>query len=198
VSRSSADAARLDEPAARGVELVWIDAREAVLAHWANGRPILEHLASDTPAHHRETGHVRHDPRVRHGGGASQLAVEGHRLEHERRFLESVADRIEPGVDVLVIGPGTVREHLARRMRRAAREGPSPRAVLSEAAGPLTDPQIVARLRRAIGKDLPRQTVGRHDVRLGDAPPSRRPAPSGRHPNHEPATPTVAPTRHAR
>ena len=196
---SVADAGRLERPAVRGLALVWIDAREAVLARWADGRPVLEHIASETPAHHRATGHVRHDPRVRHGGGGdSPSAVEAHRLEHERRFLDAVAERVEPDVDVLVIGPGTVRDHLARRIRRTEVRARPARTVVSEPAGPMTDRQIVARLRGAIGEDLPRQAIGRHDVRLGDAAPGRRLPASTRHPIHERATPTVVATRPAR
>lgn len=167
---------RRAQPAARGILLVWVDAREAVLARWAAGRPVLDHVASDTPAHHRGTGHVRHDPRVRHGGGGeSPSTVEGHRLEHERRFLDAVVERIEPDADVLVSGPGTLRDHLARRIRRKDAKARPGRAVASEAAGPMTDRQIVARLRRTVGEELPRQPIGRHAVRLGDAAPARRP-----------------------
>jgi hypothetical protein len=50
--------------------LVWIDAREAVIARWQGGESHLERLHSDVPAHHRSTGHVTYDPAVGHGGVA--------------------------------------------------------------------------------------------------------------------------------
>lgn len=93
--------------------LVWIDAREAVIVRWQHDRPRLERVESEVPAHHRATGHVRHDPGVRHGGGGPpQTAGEPHRLEHLDRFVEQIANRLPPGDDLLILGPGTVRERL--------------------------------------------------------------------------------------
>jgi hypothetical protein len=70
-----------DAPRHPALTLVWIDAREAVVVRWVAGTSVVERIESDVPAHHRATGHVRHDPNVRHGGGGvSQTAGEPHRL----------------------------------------------------------------------------------------------------------------------
>lgn len=90
-----------------GCTLVWIDARRAVIAGWHHDGVDVVRVSSDVPAHHRATGHVRHDPTVRHGGGGRpQTAGEPHRLEHLERFVEQIASRIPSDDDVLVLGPG--------------------------------------------------------------------------------------------
>ena len=88
----------------RHVTLVWIDAREAVIASWSGGAADLKHLGSDVPARHRSTGHVRHRPAVRHGGGGvSESALERHREEHLARFIEQVARRLPDDEDVVIL-----------------------------------------------------------------------------------------------
>src|SRR5688572_9309545 len=89
---------------ARPTTLVWIDSRDAVIIRLREGRTRLERVESEVPAHHRATGHVRHDPAVRHGGGGSpQTAGEPHRLEHLKRFVTEVAGRLAPDDELLVI-----------------------------------------------------------------------------------------------
>jgi len=138
----------------RQVTLVWIDSRRAVIARWRDGAPILERLTSNVPAHRRSTGHGRRDPVLRSGGSAA-TADEPHRLEHRARFLEAVAARL-PDDDLELVGPGTVREHLARvLLRDAGRSG----AISTHAAGPMTDHQLVARARELVG-EAPRRRPG--------------------------------------
>lgn len=139
--------------------LVWIDAREAVVARWRAGEVRLERLGSDVPPRRRATGHVRHDPAVRHGGGAPQDAGEGHRLEHLTRFIDLVATHVTPDENVVILGPGTVRDRLSDRVREADRIASRSRHVCCETASRLTDPQIVARLRHMVGADPRRRTA---------------------------------------
>ena len=141
--------------------LVWIDAREAVVVRWQDDRARLDRVESDVPAHHRATGHVRHDPGVRHGGGGSpQTAGEPHRLEHLQRFVEQVARRLPEDDDLLILGPGTVREHLERLVSDTDEQHRRGRAVSSEASPRLTDRQLIARLRRLVHAEPCRRTVG--------------------------------------
>ena len=98
--------------------LVWIDAREAFLVRWRDDRASVGRVESEVPAHHRSTGHVRHDPGIRHGGGGpKQTAGEPHRLEHLERFIDRVADLVGEEERLIILGPGTVREHLERSLR---------------------------------------------------------------------------------
>lgn len=145
----------------RPSSLVWIDSRKAIIVRSQNNGADVERVESEVPAHRRVTGHVRHDPVVRHGGGGSpQTAGERHRLEHLKRFVVEIANRLPPGDDLLILGPGTVHERLARCMaERDERQGRH-RGIACETSPPLTDPQLIARLREFAGADTRRRTVG--------------------------------------
>ena len=141
--------------------LVWIDAREAVIVRWQDDRARLERVESEVPAHHRATGHVRHDPTMRHGGGGSpQNAGEPHRLEHLERFVVGIADRLGPDDDLLILGPGTVHERLERQIVESDGHHGRHRAIAGEASSPRTERQLIARLRQFARVESPRRTVG--------------------------------------
>jgi hypothetical protein len=151
--------------------IVWIDARAAVIASWGEDGAHLARVESDVPAHHRATGHVRHDAAVRPGGGAPKAAGEPHRLEHLAQFIADVAARLPDGNDLLIMGHGPVHERLAREIGDYDRHHGLDRQVTCEAAPPLTDRQLVARLRHLAGSDAPRRTVGAY--RWSEAVPRR-------------------------
>ena len=160
-----------DDPRRR-VTLIWIDSREAIVAHMADDGPVVERVKSDVPAHHRSTGHVRHDTNVRHGGGGpAQTAEEPRRLEHLDRFFELVSLRLSADDDLVVIGPGTVREHLEQRIRDDDVHHRRARTITCEPSERLTDRQLVARLRSLAGTELRRTTVGAY---RWTEPPDRR------------------------
>lgn len=141
--------------------LVWIDSREAIIVRLADQDATVERLESDVPAHHRATGHVRHEPGTRHGGGRDQSAGEPHRLEHLERFIEAVAAALSEVDDVLLLGPGTVREHLERRLReRAQALGRPALRLTTEPAARATDRQLIVRLRHHLGEEPRRRTMG--------------------------------------
>ncbi len=138
--------------------LVWIDAHEAILVNWLVDHGRIERLASDVPDHHKSTGRVRHDVGIRHGGGgAPQTAGEPRREEHLNRFVELVARRLPTDDDLFIVGPGTVREHLERRVYEQDRHLAHPRTVTVTASGPRTERQLIAQLRRAVGAAAPRR-----------------------------------------
>ena len=145
----------------RSSTLVWIDAREAVIVRWQDDRARIQRVESDVPAHHRATGHVRHDPEIRHGGGGSPPdAGEPRRLEHLGRFVVDIANRLAPDDDLLIIGPGTVHERLDRHVQESDRHRGRHRNIACEASRPLTDRQLIARLRAFAGVETRRRTVG--------------------------------------
>jgi len=149
-------AAARDDGAPGPRTLVWIDHHRAVIVRW-DGRAHVSHVESEVPDHHRSTGHVAHNPLIRHGGGPIAQAVgEGHRLEHRRRYLEQVAALLSPTDPLELIGPGTVREHLYHLISEDDRLHHRGREVGTETASPLTDGQLVARLRLAAGQPAPR------------------------------------------
>ena len=142
----------------RPVTLVWIDSRSAVVLRWHDGPRVTRHELA-VPPHEKSVGHVRHDP-SRHGGGRAQTGLETHRLEHLRQGVERVAADIPGDEDVVVLGPGTVRERLAAHLRgedeksgRAGMvRGQTVRAIRSEAAQRMTEAQLVERLRELVGE----------------------------------------------
>jgi len=158
MTRSGAGAPTRTGPAIV-TSLVWIDARKAIVLHWEGTSATVQRLESDVPGHHHSTGHVRRDPSAGSGGaGPPRAAGESHRLEHLARFVEEVASAVASTGDVLVVGPGTVHEHLVERLRAwdAGRDGA--RSIGSEASGPQTERQLVARLRSLAGSP-PRRRI---------------------------------------
>lgn len=145
----------------RSGTLVWIDAREAVIVRMQGDRARIERVESAVPAHHRATGHVRHDPAIRHGGGGSpQSAGEPHRVEHLNRYVGDIANRLAAVDDLLILGSGTVHERLARQLSEGDARHGQIRDIACEACPPMTDRQLVARLRRFAGVEPRRRTVG--------------------------------------
>lgn len=142
-------AARCAHPGAavRPSALVWIDAREAIVVRWVDGRAAVERVGSDVPPRRRSTGHIRHDPAVRHGGGGPAEAGEPRRLEHLTRYIEHVARTLPPDEDLIVIGPGTIRLQLERHVRDRDRTHRLQRSITCRAAPRLSDRQLVERLR---------------------------------------------------
>ena len=155
--------------------LVWIDAREAVIVRVVDHEASIDRIQSDVPAHRRSVGHVRHEPATRHGGGRDGTAGEPRRLEHLEAFCRHVAARIPTTTDVVVMGPGTVRHHLERRLRHAAGSR-STRRIDGLPAGRMTDRQLIAWLRSYLEDEPRRSTVGAY--RWTGAPETEA---SGRH-----------------
>ncbi len=161
VEAPSEEAGPTETAATTIATVVWVDGMHAIVARWAGG-PIVDHLESDVPSHHRSTGHVRHDPAVRHGGGgAVSDQIERDRLRHRAAHLRRVARLIPATGDVMLLGPGQARIELERALSAADRRHGRPRVVGSQASGRLTDRELVARLREAVGEAPVRRTVGR-------------------------------------
>lgn len=130
-----------------GLELVWIDTREAVIVRLVDHDATVERIRSDVPARHRSVGH------------ADAAAGEPRRLEHLEAFCRQVAERIPTTSDVVVMGPGTVRHHLERRLRHAAGSR-STRRIEGLPAGRMRDRQLIAWLRGYLEDEPRRTTVG--------------------------------------
>lgn len=147
-------------PSETGFALVWIDSKLARILRW-RGRVVAEKLVSDVPAHVRSTAHVRHDPRVRHGGsGRGQDDAERRRNEHLRAFLKAVAARLHEEDEIEILGTGTVGERLAALLRRqTAQRDPRP-MVTALHSMLLTPRQLATRLRQRLGLQPRRRTVG--------------------------------------
>lgn len=136
--------------------LVWIDSEEAIIVRWED-RATVERVRSDVPGRHRSTGHVRVDPNVRHGGGgASASSIDRERRERMRAFFVDVMAHVPEADDVMVVGPGVVREKLERAIRQEDRDHRRVRRVHSQASERLTEHELVAHVRALAGDAPPR------------------------------------------
>jgi hypothetical protein len=131
------------------VTLAWIDSREAFVVRWQGGEAKVDHLESDVPVHRVASGFTPQD------------VVEGHRLEHLTRFVGRIATLLPTDDDLLLIGPGTAREHLANEISRRDAQAHRARRVACRAARPMSVPQLVALLRHEIGDEPPRKPLRR-------------------------------------
>jgi hypothetical protein len=139
--------------------LVWIDSEEAIIVRWED-RATVERVRSEVGGRHRSSGHVRIDPSVRHGGGrASPDSLERARREHLRAFVEDVAAHVPPTDDVMVVGPGIVRERLERGIRADDRKHGRTRHVHSAAAERRSEQELVAHVRTLAGDAPKRRAV---------------------------------------
>ncbi len=140
------------ETAERPRTVVWIDSRIAILARWDGRSTSLARVASDVPVHRRSTGHVTQKPGPLSSGGVAPRADgEARRLEHLARYLHAVAERVPEYDEVEVVGPGTVHERLAVLLRERDAAHRRERGIREAHAGPMTDPQLRARLRTLAG-----------------------------------------------
>jgi hypothetical protein len=152
----------------RDTTLVWIDAREAIVARWHQGAATLERLTSDIPDHRRSTGHVRQRAVPGGGGVVPRTTGETHRQEHIARFIERVVAVLPEGDDLVLLGPGTLKLRLEHHVREGdARRGRA-RRVTTETAARLTERQLVARLRREAGAPPRRRAVAQGAAAVGD------------------------------
>jgi len=152
--------------------LVWIDAEGARILRWRE-KVTEVRVPSEIPVHERSTYHVRHDPRVRHGGGgrgADEAAR--HRTEHVRQFLSRVEDAILAEEALEVLGTGELCQRLASQIRRHDRTHHRDRTITVDHSMRLTRPQLVARLKERVGLESVRGGVGAYRW-TGDLPHER-------------------------
>jgi len=148
----------------RPVTLVWLDADGAILlggedpAGDGADPPGVRRVRSQVPPHHRATGRVHHDPRVRSGGGADPDDLVERRREHLiGAYLREVAGLVPPADRVVIVGPGPVHARLASELRLADARHRRDRPVEDAAAGPLTERQLRARWRELNGSSPERR-----------------------------------------
>lgn len=142
------------------VALVSISASRATILRWRNGEVTQLELPSHVPGRHKATGHVRHDPMVRHGGsGPGQDEVERQRNERIAQFLARVLDAVRTDDRIVVVGSGRLPAELTRRLEEAEHGRPRPRPIRLDHAGHATDRQLRARLLAEAGHPPRRRTA---------------------------------------
>jgi hypothetical protein len=122
---------------------VWISAASATILRWGpDGVTIREHVDSLVPGRHRSTGRP---PTEDHPAG------EGHRDEHMRAFFARVGGTVPLDDDLLLVGDGEVVDHFAEQIRVRDRSREVERRMEVARSGPMTEPQLLARIRAFAG-----------------------------------------------
>ncbi len=122
---------------------VWISASSAVVLGWSPGG--IDHrnsIESLVPGRHRSTGRP---PTADHPSG------EGHRDERMRVFFARVDAALPARDDVLLVGDGEVVEHFADHLRSEDFVSGFTRRVELVKSGPITERQLLARIRGFAG-----------------------------------------------
>jgi hypothetical protein len=152
--------------------LVWIDAEGARIYRWRE-KVTEARVSSEIPVHERSTYHVRHDPRVRRGGGGSGAdEAARHRTQHVRQFLTSVEAALLPDEALEVLGTGELGQRLASLVRRHDRAHHRDRPITIDHSMRMTRPELVARLKDRVGLAPVRGGVGAYRW-TGDLPHER-------------------------
>ena len=130
---------------------VWISATSANVLRWSPELTVRHRIDSTVPGRHRSTGRP---PTEKHPAG------EGYRDEHMRTFFVQVAQALAVEDDLLLVGDGEVVEHFADQVRTDDDSHGRRRRIEVEKGGPLTERQLLARIRAFAGlpakRHLPR------------------------------------------
>jgi len=126
---------------------VWMTAESATVLRWSPELTVPHLIPSTVPGRHRSTGRP---PTEEHPGG------DGHRDEHMRTFLDQVAKVLPVDDDLLLVGDGEVVEHFAEQVRTDDDSHGRKRRIEVETGGPLTERQLLARIRTFAGSPAKR------------------------------------------
>jgi hypothetical protein len=127
---------------------VWISASSATVLRWgADGVTVREQIDSQVPGRHRSTGRPPTD---------DHPAGEGHRDERMRVFFAQVVAVLPIEDDLLLVGDGEVVEHFAHQMETRDQDRSVGRRIEVEKSGPMTEPQLLARIRAFAGSPAKR------------------------------------------
>lgn len=150
-----------DERDPQAVGLVWIDERRAAIVRW-DEEPTLEWIESGVPARLKPVGSIRRGPARPFGGG--RVGGQGNQNRHFdmlRRFYVGVADRLADLERVEVIGRGGPEVEFAQLLERLSGRSRHGLIVSTESLRRRpSERQLAARLRKLVGRTLPRRTRG--------------------------------------
>ena len=129
---------------------VWISADSARIVQWSPESTKRHRIDSGVPGRHRATGRA---PTQHDGQG------DGRRDEHMRAFFDRVVHGLSLD-DLLLVGDGEVVGHFADEVRAVDSKHGRERRIRVAESGPLTDRQLVARIRAFAGHPAVRRRVG--------------------------------------
>ena len=121
---------------------VWMDAAAATIVRWGpEGAGPRTHLDPEVPTRHHASGPE----------GEHWAFNEGNRNEHLRLFFDRLAALLPENDDLLLLGDGVVVEQFATHLAGHRSGRRSTARVVVERAQPMTENQLVARLRSFAG-----------------------------------------------
>jgi hypothetical protein len=126
---------------------VWISANSATVLRWSPELTVRHRIDSRVPGRHRSTGRP---PTEKHP------ASEGYRDERMRTFFLQVTQALPIEDDLLLVGDGEVVEHFAEQVRADDDSHGRKRRIEVEKGGPLTERQLLARVRTFAGSPAKR------------------------------------------
>jgi hypothetical protein len=127
---------------------VWISAASATVLRWgSSGVAHREVIESMVPGKHRATGRPPF---------SSHPADEGQRDERMRVFFSRLDAAVPAGDDLLLVGDGEVIDHFAAHVRSGDAASGATRRLELVKSGPLTERQLLARMREFAGVPAPR------------------------------------------
>ena len=116
---------------------LWIDHREAVIVTLKHEGEDIEHVESDVEKRVRYSGTTENGE----GEDKRDRRIEGH-LEH---YYDAVIAHLQDATAVLIMGPAEAKNEFHKHLEK---HHPQIKIVNVEAADKMTDPQIVAKVRR--------------------------------------------------
>jgi hypothetical protein len=117
---------------------IWMSAASATVLRWGpDGIAHRESIESLVPGRHRSTGHR----------AVAAPVEEGRRDERMRVFFALVDAAVPVCDDVLLVGDGEVVEHFAAHVRSGDASVGATRRLELVKSGPITERQLLARLR---------------------------------------------------
>ena len=114
---------------------LWIDHKKAVIVFLGGKDAETKLVTSNIEKHHRQSGVATPADDIRQ----RELTVE------LNRFYDEVVSSMRDAEEILILGPGEAKDELKKRLAKAKLAG---RIVGIEAADKMTDPQIVAKVRK--------------------------------------------------
>jgi hypothetical protein len=123
---------------------VWIDHKKAVIVSASTGRVITTTVESDVGPHARHSGRAEYLTSDGPQGGRGEKKYEHRYDQRLDRYYDEVIGQLGEPEALLIFGPGEAKRQLRERLTKALSEC----AISLETTDKLTDPPIVAKVRK--------------------------------------------------
>jgi hypothetical protein len=132
---------------------LWIDHREAVIVVLSDDGETTTRILSSVEKQLRRSGGLSEGKHKVHQAPADD-SRENAFMGHLSRYYDEIVAFVREAGSLLIIGPGEAKEELRKRFDAHRRDA---RLITVETAGQMTEPQVVARVRRHFADDSPRR-----------------------------------------